>query len=118
MKKLFLIITTVFATAISSFAKDEKIPVVINKDEQTSSKNTWDRAPMRIFVEVYYDSDAGILEVVGDETIEAEVFLYNASGVMENYSSSLNAIFPIYSSGEYTILIQGDGWYGEGLLTI
>ena len=96
MKKLFLIITTVFATAISSFAKDEKIPVVFNKDEQTSSKNTWNRAPMRIFVEVYYDSDAGILEVVGDETIEAEVFLYNASGVMENYSSSLLTLSQIW----------------------
>lgn len=117
MKKLILIFALIFSMTCTITA-EEVVPIQINSKRTSNENKQWDRAPMRIFVEVYYDSDAGILEVVGDETIEAEVFLYNASGVMENYSSSLNAIFPIYSSGEYTILIQGEGWYGEGLLTI
>lgn len=116
MKKLFLIIAMIFATTLTSFADDERVSVVINKKEQTSSKNTWERAPMRIPVEVYYNSDLNTITIIGDESVTAEVFLYNASGMLENYSSSLNTVFTLASSGEYTVLIQGEGWYGTATI--
>lgn len=77
MKKFFLIIAVIFTTMFSSFAEDEKVPVVFNNKKQTSSKSTWDRAPMRIPVDVFYNTENRVIKVEGSETIEAEIYLYN-----------------------------------------
>lgn len=116
MKKLFVIIAMIFATTLTSFADDERVFISINKNEKQSDNPKWERAPMRIPVEVYYNSDLNTITIIGDESVTAEVFLYNASGILENYSSSLNTVFTLASSGEYTILIQGEGWYGTATI--
>lgn len=72
------------------------------------------RAPMRMPIEVVYDSDTHNIKVIGDQDIEAEVFLYNANGILESHSSTLNAEFNVLASDTYTIQIQGEGWYAEG----
>ena len=69
---------------------------------------------MRLPIEVVYYSDTHEIEVIGDESIEAEVFLYNANGTLEDYSATLNTDFSVFTFGTYTILIQGDGWYAKG----
>ena len=38
--------------------------------------------------------------------------------VFINYSSSLNAVFTVLTSGTYIIEIQGDGWYAEGEIEV
>ena len=118
MKKLFLIITVIFTTMSSSFAEDEKVPVVINKEEQTSNnnKNTWNRAPMRIPVDVYYNTENRVIKGEGSETIDAEVYIYNKYEELVDYSSTINAEFQLTMPGEYTILIQSESWYAEAVV--
>lgn len=116
MKKLFLIIAMVFITTISSFAEDEKVPVVLNNEKQTSSKNTWERAPMRIPVDVYYNTENRVIKVEGSETIEAEIYIYNKYEELVDYSSTINAEFQLTMPGEYTILIQSEYWYAEAIV--
>ena len=117
MKKLFLIITVIFTTMSSSFAKDEKVPVVINKEEQTSNNNnTWNRAPMRIPVDVYYNTENRVIKVEGSETIDAEVYLYNKYEELVDYSSTINAEFQLTMLGEYTVHIQSEYWYAEAVV--
>ena len=69
-------------------------------------------------IEVVYDSDTHKINIIGDVSIEAEVFLYNADGTLENYSTILNTDFTILSSGTYIIQIQGDDWYAEGKIEV
>ena len=74
------------------------------------------RAPMLINIDVYYDTETHIVEVYGDEAMDAEVFIYNASGDLVNYSSSLNTELTIPASGIYTIQIESEGWYALGVI--
>ena len=55
---------------------------------------------------------------MGDESIKAEVFLYNANESLEDYSSSLNTEFTVFDLGTYSIQIQADEWYAEGKIEI
>lgn len=118
MKKKFLISALIGSIAFGAMAEGEKIPIIINKKDDSHLTNRPDRALMRIPVEVFYDSDTRVVEVVGSESIEAEVFLYNATGTLENYSPSLNAEFYLISPGEYAISIQSDNWSATGIINV
>ena len=61
-----------------------------------------------------YDSDTHKIQIIGNESIEADVFLYDTNGIIENSSTKLNADFTDITSGTYSILIQGKEWYAEG----
>lgn len=76
------------------------------------------RAPMHINIEAYYNPSAQTIEVVGDEYIGAEVFLYDAEGPLVDYSSSINTVFSVSAPGSYRILIQSPNWYAEGEIQI
>lgn len=76
------------------------------------------RAPMRLPIEVIYDTDTCKIEIVGNESLEAEVFLYRANGILEGYSSSLNCEFSITIVDSYILKIEGDGWYAEGEIQV
>lgn len=116
MKKLIWIIAVIFTTTLTSFADDEKVLININKNEKHTDNPKWDRAPMRIPVEVYYNSENKVIRVEGSETVEAEVFLYNKYEELTDYSSTINAEFQLTLPGEYTILIQNENWYGEAIV--
>lgn len=114
MKKKFLISVLIGSIAFGAMAEGEKIPIIINKKDDSHLTNRPDRALMRIPVEVFYDSDTRVVEVVGSESIEAEVFLYNANNMLENYSPALNAEFNVVAPGEYIVFIQSDNWSATG----
>lgn len=115
MKK-FLIGALACSIAFVAMAEGEKVPIVIKKESTPIEKDKRERAPMRIPVEVYYDRDTRVVEIVGSESVEAEVFLYNATGTLENYSPALNTEFRLISSGEYTVVIQADNWSATGII--
>lgn len=116
MKKKFLISALISSIAFVAMAEGERVPVVIEKENLPTENTKVDRAPMRIPVEVYYDRDTRVVEIVGSESVEAEVFLYNATGTLENYSPALNTEFRLISSGEYTVVIQADNWSATGII--
>lgn len=70
------------------------------------------------WVNGYQPFSAHTIEVIGNGSLEAEVFLYNINGTLESYSPILNTDFTVLNLGTYSIQIQGDGWYAEGEVEI
>lgn len=114
MKKAIILVGMLLTMAHIAFAEQRGVFMEFHHKINPGHTRDVNRAPMRIPIEVVYDSDTHKIEVVGNESLEAEVFLYNAIGTLEGYSSILNTIFTISNSGNYTIQIKGEGWYAEG----
>lgn len=104
--------------AHTAFAEQQGVFMQFYRRLNPENTRDVNRAPMRLPIEVVYDSDTHKIEVIGDESMEAEVFLYNANGDLENYSSSLNTEFTVLTPGIYIIQIQSDGWYAEGEIEV
>lgn len=119
MKQLLSLILVIIAIAFPSVAQSpkgnsqESVKLEYNRAD---NGNKPIRAPMRINIEVFYDTETHIVEVYGDEAMDAEVFIYNASGDIVDYSSSLNTELTIPASGIYTIQIESEGWYALGVI--
>lgn len=114
MKKLIILAALLLGMVHAAFAEKRGVLMEIHYRSVPGKNMSVNRAPMRLPIEVVYDSDTHKIAVVGNESIEAEVFLYNANGTLENYSSTLNTDFTVLIPGTYIIQIQGDGWYAEG----
>ena len=114
MKKAFYLAVLLLVIAQTAFAEQHDIFLELHRRNYPENTQEVNRTPMRLPIEVIYDSEKHIIEVVGNESLEAEVFLYNANGTLEYYSSILNTEIPIMASGTYIIQIQGDGWYAIG----
>ena len=118
MKKLIILAVLLLGMVHTAFAEQRGVLIEIHYRSVTGKNMSVNRAPMRLPIDVVYDSDMHKIEVTGEESIEAEVFLYNTNGSLENYSSSLNTDFTVLTSGIYTIQIQGNGWYAEGEIEV
>lgn len=119
MKQLLSLILVIIAIAFTSVAQSpksnsqESVKLEYNRAD---NGNKPIRAPMRINIEVFYDSETHLVEVYGDEAMDAEVFIYNASGDIVDYSSSLNTELTIPASDIYTIQVESEGWYAVGVI--
>ena len=115
MKKVIILVVLLLTTmAHTAFAEQRGVFMEFHRKINPGKYMHVTRAPMRMPIEVVYDSDTHNIKVTGEKGIEAEVFLYNANGVLESHSSTLNAEFSVLESGTYVILIQGECWYAEG----
>ena len=118
MKKLIIMAALLLGMAHTVFAEQKGVFMEFHRKSNPDKNLSVNRAPMRLPIEVVYDSDTHKIEVIGDESMEAEVFLYNANGSLENYSSLLNTEFTVLTPGIYIIQIEGEGWYAEGEIEI
>ena len=118
MKKLIILAALLLGMAHTAFATQWGVCMEFHRKSNPEKNMSVNRAPMRLPINVVYDSDTHKIEVTGDESMDAEVFLYNANGDLENYSSSLNTEFTVLTPGIYIIQIQGDGWYAEGEIEV
>lgn len=118
IKKVIILVSLLLAVSQMAFAGHRDIFLQFHRKNISGKNTAVNRAPMRLPIEVVYDSDTHEIEVTEDEAIEADVFLYNANGTLEGYSSTLNTDFYVFTSGTYTIQIQGDGWYAEGEIEV
>ena len=118
MRKKIILVGLLLVMAYSAFAEQRGVFMEIHRKSIPEKNLEVNRAPMRLPIEVMYDSDTHTITVTGNDSIEAEVFLYNANGNLEDYSSSLSTNFTVLTSGAYVILIQGDGWYAEGEIEV
>lgn len=115
MKKVIILVVLLLTTmAHTAFAEQRGVFMEFHRKINPGKNMQVNRAPMRMPIEVVYDSDTHNVKVTGDKGIEAEVFLYDANGTLESHSSTLNVEFSVWESDTYTILIQGEGWYAEG----
>ena len=104
--------------ALTAFAEQQGVFMQFHRKINPENSRDVNRAPMRLPIEVVYDSDTHKIEVTGGESMDAEVFLYNSNGALENSSSSLNSEFTVLAPGTYIIRIQTDAWYAEGEIEV
>lgn len=118
MKKVFILASLLLVMASSVFAEQWGFFMEFHRKINPEKNMEVNRAPMRIPIEAIYDSDKHTIEIIGNELIDAEVFLYDGNNILVDHSSSLNTVFNVSNPGTYTIQIQGDGWYAEGNIEI
>lgn len=117
MKRLLFLMgmALVLTTTMSAERQDVNMQY---KHTNSPDKNTGrDRAPMHLPIDVVFDTDTHTLEVTGDESMDAEIYIYSSDGALEDYSSTINANFVITIPGDHLIHIEGDGWYSDGTFT-
>ncbi len=117
MKKLIFLMCLALAMTVTMSAERQDVSMK-HQRKSTPDKNTGvDRAPMHLPIDVVFDTDTQTLEVTGDESMDAEVYIYNSDGALEDYSSTINANFVITIPGDHLIHIEGEGWYSDGTFT-
>lgn len=102
------------AMSVAAFAAEEAILMEYRRKSNPEKHTQVNRAPMRLPIDVTYDTDAHTIKIEGNSDIEAEVYLYNSGMEVVDYSVSLNTTFTLTSFGRYIVYIEGDGWYAEG----
>lgn len=107
-----------FSMAHFAFAEQQDVCLEFHRWDIPDNNAKVNRAPMLLPIEAVYDSDNHIIKVIGYDSLNAEVFLYDSDGSVEGHSSTLNTEIPVMSSGSHTIQIQGDGWYAEGVIDV
>ena len=95
MKKIIISTLLLLALSITASAKERKVSMEFHRENKQSSTGVVNRAPMRISIDVAYDTDTRTIEIVGDEAIEAEAYLYTSTGDIEDYSGSVNNVFSV-----------------------
>lgn len=76
------------------------------------------RAPMRISIEAWYNTQNNTIDISYDGEAEGEVFLYMNEDIVE-YDSKINTSLQIPSlSGLYQIKIIGDSWVAYGSILL
>jgi hypothetical protein len=118
MKKTIILVWLLLAMVHTVFAEQREVYMEFHRTANPEDTRDVNRAPMRFSIEVVYDSDSHQIEVVGNDSLEAEVFLYYTNGTLVNYSSTLNTNFTVLTSGIYVIIIKGDEWYAEGEIKV
>lgn len=114
MKKTIISTLLLLALSITASAEEQRVLMDFHRKDHVGPSGGVDRAPMRISIDVTCDTDTRTIEIVGDDAIEAEAYLYTSTGDIVDYSASVNTVFSVATPGIYVILIQGDSWYATG----
>lgn len=118
LKRTIILVGLLLTIVPTVFAEQRGVFMEFHRKINPGKNMQVNRAPMRLPIEVVYDTDTHKIQVIGDELTDAEVFLYNADGTLESSSSKLNTDFTGLTSGIYSILIQGKEWYAKGEIEI
>lgn len=118
LRKTIILVGMLLAIVPAAFAEQRGVFMEFHRKINPGKNMQVNRAPMRLPIEVVYDTDTHKIQVIGDEFTKVEVFLYKADGTLENCSSKLNTEFTGLTSGTYSILIQGKEWNAEGEIEI
>lgn len=123
MKRFLSLIIVIIAIAIPSFAKNAKddssskpIKLEISQTDNNSDHPVH-RAPMRINIEAFYESETNLINIYYDGEAAGDVYLY-LNGDIVDYSSEINSTFQIHTTGMYKIEIHGASWIAEGYLNL
>ncbi|MBO5457018.1 MAG: hypothetical protein J6A20_10950 [Muribaculaceae bacterium] len=119
MKKFLSLILMVIAIVTPSIAQEPKenssSTTIKLEFQQTTEAPTLHRAPMRINIEAYYDSESHTINIYYDGEASGEVFFYLNETIIE-YDSQINTSFQISTPGLYKIEIIGETWIAEGYI--
>lgn len=103
---------------LNGYADEQGVFMEINLRNKPDAYTKVNRSPMRISLNVVYDTETKLITITGIEPVEVDVFLFNKYGEIEDYSSFLNTNLSVSSSGFHRILIESQGWVAEGVIEI
>lgn len=117
MKKLLVLGCLLSAIALNASAEGYGVLMEICM-KNSPYYGKVNRAPRRISLEVVFDPETKYVTITGEEPSEVEVVLYNASGQIEDSSSSLNSCLFVTTEGRHELRIEADNWSAEGVIEI
>lgn len=122
MKQILSLILVMIAVAIpviaqepSNSSSDRRVSMEVYQTKGTTT--TAHRAPMRITIEAWYNTESKSINILYDGEATGEVFLYLNDALID-YSSEINTSFPIPTSGIYRIEIIGETWIAVGSIQL
>lgn len=123
MKRSLMFLFIIFGLFISIMADESKNssqktwPLPLKTQPKTSPPD-FHRKPMRFPIEAYYCQETSSIEIIAEESVQAEVYLYH-NGEIIDYSNEISTIFILpYPHGEYNVFIEGDNWIAEGYINL
>lgn len=118
MRKFLLLFIAALSISGTINAEKKELKLTYHRQIKSGTKGNIDRAPMRLPIDVYFDSEAGIIEVAGDDTLEADVTLCDETGAALDYSPVINATFSVEGLNPAYVLIEGENWYATADLDL
>lgn len=108
------------AMAFTISAEEKSVFIKIDRKDDSSKHTQVDRAPMRLPIDVVYDTDNLTITVSGDDTLEADVSLADETGTVIDLSPSVNTTLNIPDgySGIIVICIESADWIGIGKIEV
>lgn len=123
MRIIIFIILATLSVAFQMNAQESnnsssKNPVGLEVHQNNNnSSHSVHRTPVRINIEVFYDSESHTIEILNNGNSEGETFLYLNDNLIE-YVAEINTSFYISASGQYKIEIVTDNWTAIGYLSL
>lgn len=120
MKKVIILVGLLLAMAHTAFAEQRGVLMEIHHRSIPEKNMSVNRAPMRLPIEVVYDSDMHQIEVIGDEEMEGQIFLCDKNGNALDYSPCINAVLniPYNYSGLIVLRIESEEWIATGKIIV
>ncbi len=112
---LILVMASIILPMIAEGSKEKSNKTVIKLEiRQQPGKPTMLRAPMRINVEAYYNTESNAIDISYDGEAAGEVFIYHNGNII-GYDSAINTSIPLpTATGIYDIEICGEHWGAYG----
>ena len=120
MKKGIIIAGLLLAMANTAFAEQWGVFMELHRKSNPEKNKSVNRAPMRLPIEVVYDSDTHKIKVSGDNKMEVQLFLCDENGNTLDYSQCVNSVLNIPNSysGLITLRIESEGWIAIGNINV
>lgn len=80
MKRTIIFTWLMIVAAFTVSAAGNGVFMEYHRKSNPSRNTQVHRAPMHIPIEVTYDSNTNTIKIVGEESIEAEVYIYDIAG--------------------------------------
>ena len=108
IKKIVLLFLLLFP--IEVYATTQNVHLEYRRKKCSTTQSQTNRGPLNLPIDVMFDTDTRCLTIECSEDLDAEVYIYNSSDELIDYSPMLNSEFYIYEQGTYTIIIESEYW--------
>lgn len=120
MRKIIpLIMGVLISLSFQISAKKNNVPMD-SSPKRHGDNNIRHRSPLLIPIEVNYDDETHLVEISGDEELDAQVYLCDEHGNVLDYSPALNSELeiPDFHSGMVIIRVESEDWISTGSIFI
>ncbi len=121
MKKVLILLGVLISICCQTYAAKTGVLMDMQKKGNGDKNTTVLRSPISLpSVEVYYDRETRMVEVICDCDVVGNVYLCDGSGNTLDCSSSINTVFTVPGDyeGELVLLIESECWTAIGTFVV